>query len=103
MPAAVEVAAYRIVTESLVNIVKHAKAIICDVYLQMNSANELQIEVIDNGIGIPVHIKPSGKGGIGLTSIRERAQELGGQCVFERLESGGTRVKALLPFSHREE
>jgi signal transduction histidine kinase len=103
LPAAVEVAAYRIVTESLVNIVKHAKATNCDVYLQMNSANELQIEVLDNGIGIPVHIKPSGNGGIGLTSIRERAKELGGQCVFERLEQGGTRVKALLPFSHREE
>ncbi|MFC5406553.1 sensor histidine kinase [Cohnella soli] len=103
LPAAVEVAAYRIVTESLVNIIKHAKATNCDVYLQMNSENELQIEVVDNGIGIPVYIKSSGNGGIGLTSIRERARELGGQCEFERLESGGTRVKALLPFSQGEE
>lgn len=103
LPAAVEVAAYRIVTESLVNIIRHAKATRCDVYLRVNAGCELQIEVLDDGIGLPPRIKPSGHGGIGLASIRERAAELGGECSFENLKTGGTRVKAVLPFSQEEE
>ncbi|MBD0379006.1 sensor histidine kinase [Paenibacillus sedimenti] len=99
LPAAVEVAAYRIITESLVNVVRHAQATYCEVHIQVHSSTELLIEVIDNGIGLPNQIKPSGNGGIGITSIRDRAAELGGQCIIERLESGGTRVKARLPFS----
>ncbi|MFD0692918.1 sensor histidine kinase [Paenibacillus sp. GCM10027628] len=99
LPAAVEVAAYRIVTESLVNVVRHAKATLCDVHIQIDPTNELIIEVIDNGVGLPSRIKPYGNGGIGITSIRDRAAELGGQCIIERMEAGGTRVKARLPFS----
>ncbi|MGD8188931.1 sensor histidine kinase [Brevibacillus ginsengisoli] len=97
LPAAVEVAAYRIVTELLVNVVRHAQATQCVARFAITSANQLLIEVTDNGKGIVPHPKPSGKGGIGLVSIRERAAELGGQCQFERLEVGGTRVTAYLP------
>lgn len=103
LPAAVEVAVYRIVTESLVNVIRHAEATACDVYIRLTPAQELQVEVLDNGKGIPLPIKQSGNGGIGLTSIRERAGELGGQCIFERLETGGTRVMALLPLLRGEE
>lgn len=101
MPAAVEVAVYRIVTESLANVVKHAKATSCMVRLDVSPAKELLIEITDNGSGI--HSVPhssgstGGKGGIGLDSIRERAAELGGQCAIERTEQGGTRVTAILP------
>lgn len=98
LPAAVEVAAYRIITESLVNVVRHANATACTVSLDISQASNLIISVTDNGMGMPQVIKPSGKGGIGLVSIRERATELGGHCAFERLESGGTRVIASLPF-----
>ncbi|WP_066322305.1 sensor histidine kinase [Bacillus sp. FJAT-29814] len=98
LPAAVEVAAYRIVTESLVNVVRHSNATICTIILKMNAGNELQIEIIDNGIGIPAKREPSVNGGIGLTSIRERALELGGSCEFFNIKDGGTRVKAILPF-----
>lgn len=103
LPAAVEVAVYRIVTESLVNVIRHAEATACDVHMRLTPAQELQVEIIDNGKGIPVPLKPSGNGGIGLTSIRERAGELGGQCIFERLETGGTRVMAVLPLLRGEE
>ncbi|WP_409342589.1 sensor histidine kinase [Paenibacillus sp. MBLB4367] len=103
LPAAVEVAVYRIVTESLVNVIRHAEATACDVHIRLTPAQELQVEVIDNGKGLPVPMKSSGNGGIGLTSIRERAGELGGQCIFERLETGGTRVMALLPLLRGEE
>ncbi|UJF35724.1 histidine kinase [Paenibacillus hexagrammi] len=99
LPAAVEVAAYRIVTESLVNVMKHSRATECSVKLQVTTSNCLKIEVTDNGRGVAAsyaHLIP-GKGGIGLNSIRERAEELGGQCSIERAEHGGTRVLALLP------
>ncbi|MFP3123697.1 sensor histidine kinase [Ectobacillus funiculus] len=99
LPAAVEVAAYRIITEALVNVVKHAKASQCVINITPNSGGSFIIEVTDDGIGLPAYIKPSGSGGIGLKSIRERTGELGGRCIFEKIETGGTRVKAWLPIS----
>lgn len=102
LPAAVEVAAYRIVTESLVNIVRHAGASACVIRVEVTGADELLIEVTDNGAGLPDRLKSSEKGGIGLTSIRERAAELSGSCFIERLREGGTRIKAILPLSRKE-
>lgn len=100
LPAAVEVAAYRIITESLVNVIKHAQATACTVRLDVLPSHQLIAEVTDNGTGL--HPRPqlqptSGKGGIGLVSLKERAAELGGQCTIERMEQGGTRVLAILP------
>ncbi|NHC42620.1 sensor histidine kinase [Bacillus sp. MM2020_1] len=103
LPAAVEVAAYRIITESLVNVAKHAQANECTVNINVHAGRELHIEIRDNGIGLPSTIKPVGNGGIGMQSIRERTTELGGQCFFEKLNSGGTSVRALLPFLQEEE
>ncbi|WP_223594538.1 GAF domain-containing sensor histidine kinase [Neobacillus bataviensis] len=103
LPAAVEVAAYRIITEALVNVVKHARAARCSVLIRVISEKDLEIAVIDDGIGLPSHIKPSGSGGIGLKSIWERTSELGGHCSIEKIDTGGTRVKALLPFLQGEE
>ncbi|WP_165822624.1 GAF domain-containing sensor histidine kinase [Paenibacillus montanisoli] len=99
LPAAVEVAAYRIVIESIVNVIKHARATSCTVRLDINSAHQLTVEITDNGRAGRVSSAASvaGKGGIGQQSIRERAAELGGQCGIERLEDGGTRVFAVLP------
>jgi len=98
LPAAVEVAVYRIVTESLVNVVKHAQATMCTVRLEISPSSQLAVEILDNGSGIQARPAPTGgKGGIGLTSIRERAAELGGQCTVERADGGGTRIIAILP------
>ncbi len=99
LPAAVEVASYRIITEAVVNVVKHAKASQCVININPNSGGSLIIEVTDDGLGLPPYIKPSDNGGIGLNSIRERTGELGGGCDFEKIETGGTRVKAWLPIS----
>jgi signal transduction histidine kinase len=57
----------------------------------------LQLEVIDDGVGLPAALR--GHAGVGLTSMRERAAELGGRCVIEPAPKGGTRVKAQLPLS----
>jgi signal transduction histidine kinase len=92
LPAAVEVAAYRIAQEALTNVVRHAGAASCLVRLSLDSA--LELEITDDGIGMPTD-RPAG---VGLTSIRERAVELGGTCeVLPIISTGGTRVLARLP------
>jgi two-component system NarL family sensor kinase len=91
LPAAVEVAAYRIATEALTNVSRHAAARVCTVSIAVNG--HLELEVSDDGSGLHADWAP----GIGLTSIRERASELGGTCVIETARSGGTRVLARLP------
>lgn len=96
IPPAIEVAVYRIITESVVNVVRHSKANKCEVHIYLRK-NRLELEVIDNGIGISRERPPSTMGGIGLTSMRERAAELGGECIIERSTSGGTRVYASFP------
>ena len=93
LSAAVEVAAYRIALEAATNVVRHASARSCTVCFSVYSA--LQVEVTDDGIGLPGDMRP----GVGLTSMRERAAELGGTCVIERAPTGGTRVAARLPLS----
>jgi signal transduction histidine kinase len=91
LPAAVEVAAYRVVQEALTNVTRHAQAHSCVVRLSLTDA--LKVEVIDDGVGLP----PNHPSGVGLISMRERAEELGGSCVIELRVGGGTRVQARLP------
>ncbi|MDF2661065.1 MAG: hypothetical protein K0Q94_3856 [Paenibacillus sp.] len=111
LPAAVEVAAYRIVSESLANVLKHAQATSCTVRLDLSPSRELMIEIADNGKGMyarsplaePGTVSAAGAGsGIGLGSIRERAAELGGRCTIEQPDSGGTRIVAVLPLQGEE-
>ncbi len=92
LPAAVEVAAYRIVEEALTNVVRHARANTCLVRLAVEG-HVLCLEISDDGVGLPAeHIA-----GVGLLSMRERAAELGGTCTIEPVATGGTRVLARLP------
>ena len=92
LPAAVEVAAYRIVQEALANVSHHAGAQHCRVRLAL-PGRILEIEVVDDGQGL----REGYQAGVGLLSMRERATELGGTCTVEALPGGGTRVAALLP------
>lgn len=91
LPAAVEVAAFRIVCEALNNAHRHGVARNCRISLLRNHA--LEIEVTDDGKGLP----PTYRCGVGLQSMRERAEELGGTFTIDPLPSGGTRVLAQLP------
>ncbi|HEX7948745.1 MAG TPA: GAF domain-containing sensor histidine kinase [Candidatus Limnocylindrales bacterium] len=117
LPAAVEVAAYRIAVEAMTNAARHAQARICRVRLAEAGGQgsgthgadgpgadgpgaggrALEIEITDDGRGLPARLRP----GIGLASMRERAAEVGGTCVIEPLPSGGTRVFARLPIDGR--
>jgi signal transduction histidine kinase len=94
LPAAVEVAAYRIVQEALANVTRHAHAHRCSIRLEC-SEERLQIEVTDDGTGLPAEYHA----GVGLHSMRERAVELGGACEVSQAPGGGTRVQACLPLS----
>jgi two-component system NarL family sensor kinase len=91
LPAAVEVAAYRIATEALTNVARHAHARTCTLRLACTGA--LELEVRDDGRGLPDQFRF----GVGLASMRERAAELGGSCTVEALAGGGTLVRAHLP------
>jgi signal transduction histidine kinase len=91
LPAAVEVAAYRIVQEALENVSKHSQARTCSI--RFANHNGLEIEITDDGIGLPPNITL----GVGLRSMRERAEELGGTCTIERGKDAGTHVLACLP------
>ncbi len=94
LPAAVEVAAYRIAQEALTNVVRHSGAAECAVRLALGEeCGTLRLEIEDDGIGIG---EDRGTG-VGLHSMRERAEELGGECVVESPPGGGTRVSASLP------
>lgn len=98
LPAAVEVAAYFIITEAITNVVRHAHASECVVRLSEHTVDEpamLHIEVRDNGLGLP----DERVAGVGLRSMRERAEELGGTFTIESSASKGTTVIAELPIS----
>ena len=96
LPAALEMACYRIVQEALTNVVRHAHATCATVHLELQEAL-MVVEVKDNGQGLP----PGVRSGVGLNSLRERAEELGGTCLVETFPQGGTRVFARLPLLSR--
>lgn len=93
LPAAVEVAAYRIITEAVTNVLRHANASACQVVISANG--ELLLRISDDGIGLPVSIRQ----GVGLNSMRERAAEVGGYTNFSALFPTGTQVEVRLPLS----
>lgn len=97
LPAAVEVAAYRIAQEALTNVSRHAEATTCRIRFCLGDA--LNLEIADDGIGMPINPRA----GVGLGSMRERAAELGGTCTVEPLRTGGTRVLARLPLPNMKD
>ena len=93
LPAAVEVAAFRIVVEAVTNAVRHAGAQICTVSLWIDQ-DELHIVVADDGRGIL-----SGISGVGTRSMVERAVEIGGDLVIEPGRTSGTVIRSSLPIA----
>jgi len=96
LPAAVELAAYRITMEAVTNVIRHARAEHCHIRYDLQNGRQnksLQIEISDDGRGLPDKLRQ----GVGMSSMRERAEELGGHVAIEVVEGGGTRVCAELP------
>ncbi|KRC61732.1 hypothetical protein ASE14_12965 [Agromyces sp. Root81] len=92
LPAAVDLAALRIVQEAVANVRRHARAARCRVTIERR-ADELHVQVDDDGIGMPQRVGS----GLGLASIRERALELGGTARFGNGPGGGARITVRLP------
>jgi signal transduction histidine kinase len=100
LPAAVEVAAYRIAAEAMTNAVRHSGADRCDVTLHLNDDGRgrvLALDVVDDGHGLPERLEP----GVGLRSMRERAAEVAGTLELMSDTPHGTRVSARLPLDQR--
>lgn len=93
LPAASEVAAFRIIQEALTNVVRHAQATDCQVVLELISMDRLLITITDDGKGLP----DRHQAGIGMHTMRERAEELGGRCEVMAGPTGGTCVRVCLP------
>jgi signal transduction histidine kinase len=87
----VEVAAYRIVQDALMNVVKHAQAATCRIRIAV--ADTVIIDITDDGVGVVDNPRL----GIGLRSMQERAMELGGTCEIARRVERGTQVHVCLP------
>jgi len=92
LPAAMEVAVYRIVSEALTNTVRHAHATTCLIAIE-NTAGPLRVTVRDDGQGFDT--TSSTKAGHGLDTMRERAEELRGRLRI--MTGNGTTVLAELP------
>jgi signal transduction histidine kinase len=93
LSAAVEVAVYRIASEAITNVVRHANAEECRVRLTVNGA--LELEVRDDGRGLPKVYRA----GVGLASMRDRAAEVGGKLEVARGVPHGTLVLASFPLT----
>jgi signal transduction histidine kinase len=91
VPAATEVAVYRIVTEALTNVVRHAGATHC--WLTISVGSSVDVAVLDDGDGVD----DGAAWGVGWTAMRERAVEVGGTLEIDRRAPRGTRVLVRLP------
>jgi two-component system NarL family sensor kinase len=96
LSAAGEVALYRIAAEALSNAENHADAATCTLTLALDqAAGTVRLDVADDGCGIGTDRGT----GVGLSSMRERAAELGGTLTVSAGTPGGTVVTAVLPYA----
>lgn len=91
LPVAVTVAVYRSVAEGVTNAVRHGRASQVVVRVATTAAGRVAVDVRDDGIGGP--IAP----GVGLTSLRQRAEQLGGSLAVEPHDGGGVLLHLELP------
>jgi two-component system, NarL family, sensor kinase len=92
LPESIEVAAYRIATESLTNVLWHAQADSASIAVWVDG-NQLLLEIADNG-----KIRAPWTAGVGLSSMRQRVAALGGRISAGPSESGG-EVRVSLPLA----
>ena len=93
LPAAVEVAVFRIASEAMTNTAKHSGASHCTVVIELDGT--LAVTVTDNGCGSAKATRT----GMGWTSMTERAAELGGSCTISSRAEGGLTVRAVVPLT----
>jgi signal transduction histidine kinase len=92
----VEEALYYVAQEALNNAIKHAVASEVRLFLQQDGQGIIALSVTDNGTGFDPETAAEG-GGLGLTSMRERIEKLGGAVTVQSVVGQGTTVRAHLP------
>ena len=97
LPARLEAALYRIAQEALNNALKHATATTVTVSLR-RADEQIMLEISDNGKGFAVEAATD-QGGLGLGTMRERAEQLGGTLTIQAAPGQGAtvRVQVALP------
>ncbi|MFD4529642.1 sensor histidine kinase [Streptomyces sp. NPDC058470] len=101
LPAAVDLAAYRVIQEALTNVQKHAGAEAKAEVSVVRVGPNVEVTVLDNGPGQSAEHAPEEGGGHGLLGMRERVTALGGRCTAGPRYGGGFRVHAILPVKNR--
>jgi signal transduction histidine kinase len=100
LPPTVEQELYRITNEALNNALKHAAATSVRVYLRQID-DRVELEVVDDGIGFhPETVRDHG--GMGLDSIRERAEQLGADVTIRSAPGEGTSIKVAISFKKEQ-
>jgi len=100
-PPSVEITAYRIIQESLNNVIRHAKEKKVSVNIWVVD-QMLHLSINDEGGGFDVQSVLQKGGSTGLSGMRERARLLGGELVIESTLGGGTSVSASLPLLYSD-
>jgi signal transduction histidine kinase len=98
MPAAVEEELYRIAQEALNNALKHAQPTSVTVTVRTEDASpdqRVMLEIVDDGKGFDADAVGD-KGGIGLDSMRERAEGIGGRLTIRSAPGKGTRIRVVV-------
>ncbi len=99
LPAAVDLAAYRVIQEALTNVQKHAGTEVKAEVSVVRVGPNIEITVLDNGAG--EDLRPQTVGGHGLLGMRERVTALRGTLTTGPRYGGGFRVHAILPVKTR--
>jgi len=95
LPAPVETALFRIVQEAVNNVLRHAQAQHVGVTLNRD-VDHVSVQIVDDGQGFATELPPSGRH-VGLWSMRERVEQLGGQFQVRSAPGQGTTVTAVVP------
>lgn len=101
---AMKITVFRIIQESLNNIIKHSQAAHVNIHLHFEEKN-VRISVMDNGVGFDlqqVQQRRSNRPSLGLAGMEERAALLGGKVMVHSRPGYGTEVEALIPYHHPE-
>ena len=96
LPIEIETALFRIVQESLTNVLLHAKATQVDVLINMRNNHVITV-IEDNGVGF-INTSPTVESHLGLFGMRERIEMLGGRLTIESTPGRGTMINAEVPF-----
>jgi signal transduction histidine kinase len=96
----IQLAIFRVVQEALTNVHRHSGSRSAGIRLTM-TADQLTLEIVDQGRGMPAGVLPVGRAGVGIASMRGRIRQLGGHCEIES-NGRGTTIRAVLPTTRPE-